>query len=124
MNQFLRYLCVGLFNSLLGYAVIFSCMYVLLLDAVTSNLAGYGVGLAASFFLNKYFTFRAGSRSISEPLKFVLVFIVSYTANLFVLITLIDIFHVHKGFAQLPAGAIYIALSYALNKHFVFSKSQ
>ncbi|KQV83976.1 hypothetical protein ASC90_00105 [Rhizobium sp. Root1220] len=124
MNQFLRYICVGVINSLLGYAVIFACMYLLSIDAVASNFIGYGFGIVVSFVLNKWFTFKTESRNISEPFKFALVFFLAYAANLVVLIALIDVFHVNKGFAQLPAGAIYIALSYLLNKHFVFSNSQ
>ena len=121
MNQFLRYICVGVLNTSVGYAIIFACMYILSLDAVMSNFIGYGLGLVVSYMLNKFFTFRTSARSMSEPIKFVMVFGVSYTANLVALIALIDIFHMHKGLAQFPAGVMYIALSYILNKRYVFS---
>lgn len=121
MNQFLRYICVGVLNTSVGYAIIFACMYILSLDAVMSNFIGYGSGLVISYMLNKLFTFRTDAKSIYEPLKFVMVFCVSYTANVVALVMMIEIFHMHKALAQFPAGAIYIALSYILNKRYVFS---
>jgi putative flippase GtrA len=75
---FLKFVLVGLINTLVGTAVMFT-LY---------NIAGCGYWLASasnyfftsilSFFLNKYFTFRAKSWSAFMVLAFAVTIIASY----------------------------------------------
>lgn len=124
MNQLSRFLLVGVFNTALGYAVIFGCMYLAGLSPELSNAAGYMVGLLVSYFLNRYFTFRSAQRRSTEFARFVLVFLTAYTGNLVVLVVLVRILTVHAGFSQVIAGVIYIGTAYMLNKHYVFRSSE
>jgi len=124
MNQFSRFLLVGIANTALGYAVIFACMYLAGLSPELSNAAGYTVGLLASYFLNRHFTFRSAQRRSTEFVRFALVFLTAYTANLAVLIVLVHALAVHAGLSQVIAGVIYIGTAYLLNKHYVFRSSE
>ena len=124
MNQFSRFLSVGVANTALGYAVIFGCMYLAGLSPELSNAAGYAVGLLVSYFLNRHFTFRSAQRRSTEFVRFGIVFLVAYTANLAVLIVLVRTLEVHGGLSQLIAGVIYIGTAYLLNKHYVFRSSE
>lgn len=124
MNQFSRFLSVGVANTALGYAVIFGCMYLAGLSPEISNAAGYAAGLLLSYFLNRHFTFRSAQRRNAEFLRFGIVFLVSYTANLAVLTFLVRTLEVHGGLSQLIAGVFYIGTAYLLNKHYVFRSSQ
>jgi putative flippase GtrA len=121
MKQLLRFAAVGVVNTGLGYAVIFACMYLAGLGAVTSNVIGYAVGLIASYLLNRSFTFRSVAPPQREIIRFVAIFLLAYLANLAVLVFLIRHAGVHEGVAQVIAGVVYFALSFLLNKYYVFA---
>jgi putative flippase GtrA len=123
MNQFSRFLLVGLANTTIGYVVIFGCMYLGELSPELSNLLGYLLGLLVSYFLNRHFTFRSDQRRSTEFVRFVLVFLTAYTANLLLLIVLVRGLGAHAALSQVIAGIIYIGTAYLLNKHFVFKSS-
>jgi putative flippase GtrA len=123
MSQFSRFLIVGVANTALGYAVIFACMYLAGLSPELSNAAGYAVGLIASYFLNRHFTFRSIQRRSTEIVRFALVFLTAYTVNLAVLIVLVRVLAIHSGLSQVIAGIFYIGTAYILNKHYVFRAS-
>ena len=124
MNQFSRFLSVGVANTALGYAVIFGCMYLAGLSPELSNAAGYAVGLLFSYFLNRHFTFRSAQQRSMEFVRFGIVFLVAYTANLAVLTVLVRTLEVHGGLSQVIAGVIYIGTAYLLNKRYVFRSSE
>jgi putative flippase GtrA len=124
MSRFPRFLLVGVANTALGYAVIFSCMYLGGFSPELSNVVGYAVGFLVSYFLNRHFTFRSAQRRSTEFVRFGVVFLVAYTANLGVLIVLVRTLEIHPGLSQLIAGVIYIGTAYMLNKHYVFRTSE
>lgn len=124
MNQFARFLLVGVANTALGYLVIFGCMYLAGLSPELSNAAGYAVGLLVSYFLNRNFTFKSDQRLSTELVRFTLVFLTAYMANLVVLIVLVRALAIHAGASQVIAGVIYIGTTYVLNKHYVFRSSE
>lgn len=120
MRQLLRYGAVGVINTGLGYVVIFACMYLVGLGPVASNVAGYAVGLVVSYSLNRRFTFRSTGARRAEMVRFLVIFLLAYFANLGVLVALTRTFGVHDGLAQVLAGGVYFGLSYLLNKYYVF----
>lgn len=120
LSQFSRYLTVGAFNTLLGYGIIFFAMYVLKLSPELSNAIGYGIGLVASFFLSKRFTFRSNGKSSRELLSFLVVFALAYAANLCALYWLVRVANFHAGLSQALAGGVYVVISYWLNSRYVF----
>lgn len=120
MKQLGRFLFVGLFNTGFGYCIIFLCMYVLAIGPELSNVAGYAIGMVASYSLNRNFTFRSKQRHGPEIRKFVLVFAVSYVLNLTLLVFLTRCLHVEKGLSQIGAGLVYVAASFLLSKFYAF----
>jgi putative flippase GtrA len=123
-SQLARFLSVGVFNTLLGYAVIFLAMYGLQLSAEHSNMLGYGIGLVASFLLSKRFTFRSSAHAGPELVRFLAVFLIAYGGNYLALKLFVRVLMWHPGVSQLLAGVIYIALSYWLNSRYVFKPAQ
>ena len=119
MSQFGKFLVVGIFNTLLGYAVIFFLMYALGWGPFSSNVAGYAVGLTSSYFLNRFVTFNSAREKWPEMATFLAVFCIAYGANLVALKLLID-HGAHAGLSQLIAGVFYVAISYTANKFLVF----
>lgn len=122
MIQLLSYSVVGVLNTILGYAVIFACMGWLDWGGVVSNVAGYAVGFVTSFKLNKRFTFRSTGDARRELLRFILVFLLSYFANLIVLVGLTEQFGIDVWWSQLIAGGVYFGCSFMLSKYYVFSE--
>lgn len=120
MRQFARYLLVGLLNTGLGYAIIFSCMYLLSLGPVISNAIGYGVGMMISYALNRDFTFKRQVKGRFTAARFVLVSLLAYSANLGMLLVLIGEAKMHEGVAQVLAGIVYVVTSFLVNKFYVF----
>jgi putative flippase GtrA len=122
MIQFLKFILVGTLNTALGYAVILGCMYLLGISAVLSNLTGYLFGLTISYVLNRNFTFKSTSKSKTELLRFLIVFLLSYLANLVVLLASIHYAGMHEMIAQVLAGMVYVVTSFLMNKYYVFSR--
>jgi putative flippase GtrA len=120
MNIFAKFIAVGILNTALGYAAIFGFMYLLGASPILSNAAGYLIGLSVSYVLNRRFTFKSSAKTSPELLRFLLVFLVSYLANLAVLLILIQNLEVHQGIAQVLAGVVYVATSFLMNKYYVF----
>lgn len=118
--QFFRYLFVGVFNTLIGYGVIFLCMYVLSFSPELSNLIGYLLGMIFSFTVNRRFTFKSTQNPGIEFLKFIVVCFIAWLANIIVLILLVRVLHFHPGYSQIVSGSVYVVAGYLMNKVFVF----
>jgi len=123
MKQLARFVAVGIVNTLLGYAVIFACMYLAHMSAEASNVAGYAVGLTASYALNRSYTFNSRQGVTSELVRFLAVFGIAYGLNFMALLILIYRLDVHEAASQILAGAVYVGASFLLNKHYVFKTS-
>lgn len=120
MNYFSKYIIVGAINSLTGYLVIFSLMYLMKCSPEISNLMGYGVGLLFSYYLNRNYTFKSTKIKYKEFLRFFIVFIIAYGANFLILVLLTYQFKIYSGLSQILAGIVYICVSFFLNRYYVF----
>lgn len=123
MKQFFRFLTVGVFNTILGYSVIFASMYMGNLSPESSNAIGYSAGLVASYILNRNYTFKSKQSRRSEIIRFIAVFVFAYVLNFVALTALIYKFNTNAGVSQVLAGIVYIFASYCLNKYYVFKIS-
>ncbi len=68
--KFLRFLLVGVINTLVGSAIMFGLYNLAGAGYWLSSAANYILTSILSFFLNKYFTFRRAGRSAAEVLRF------------------------------------------------------
>jgi putative flippase GtrA len=121
LGQFSRFLVVGIFNTAIGYGMIFFSMMVLKLSPELSNVMGYAVGLVFSFVLSKSYTFRAAGDSSTQLIRFLLVFAIAYAANFVTLFVALHYFLWHPVLCQIVAGVIYVICSYCLNSRYVFA---
>lgn len=120
MIQFLRYIAVGVLNTLLGYFIIFACMYILGMNPVASNVAGYAVGLIVSYTLNRNYTFNSTQDRRTEIVRFLAVFAIAYALNFIALLLLIYELGMHEGVSQVAAGIVYVGSAFLMNKYYVF----
>lgn len=79
-QKLLRFLLVGVANTLVGAGVMFALYNLLGVGYWISSAANYLVGGILSFFLNKYFTFGNKERSASQVLRFILTVSLCYLA--------------------------------------------
>ncbi len=123
MKQFSRFVVVGVVNTLLGYCVIFSCMYLVGMNPEISNISGYGVGLVISYVLHKKYTFKKVQSRRGEFIRFITVFLIAFAANFLILVILIHEVEAHEGLSQILAGIVYVAIAYLMSKFYVFKSA-
>ncbi len=82
ISQFLKFGAIGVLNTVVGLGLTTSGMYFLKLDPFLANAIGYSVGIVLSFVLNGRVTF--GQRSLSNDMfiRFLMVCLVAYLANI------------------------------------------
>ena len=118
----LRFAGVGVINTLLCLAVIFGLKALAGVADLPANIAGYVLGLACSFLLNRRWTFGHTDRLLPALLRFLLVFLGSYLLNIGIVLSLI-----HFGFndylAHIAGMPAYSIVFYFGCRYFVFSGS-
>lgn len=77
-DKFLRFLIVGVINTLVGTAIMFGLYNLAGASYWVSSAANYILTSILSFFLNKYFTFRNRGFSFRQVLRFALNIAVCY----------------------------------------------
>ncbi len=120
-HSLIKFISVGLLNTLLSIAVIFSLKYFFDTGDIIANAMGFTVGLSCSFILNKRWTFNHSDRALTTIPKFLLVFAISYLFNIVTLLLLIK-FGSNTYFAHLAGMSIYSILFYIGSRHYVFVK--
>ena len=74
----LKFVIVGVINTLVGTAIMFTAYNILHFSYWISSALNYILASILSYFLNKYFTFQNRNRSIKVVLKFALNIAVCY----------------------------------------------
>ena len=74
----IKFLLVGVINTLVGTAVMFLFYNLLHLNYWFSSASNYIVGSVVSYFLNKYFTFKNNEKSLKQVLTFILNICICY----------------------------------------------
>ena len=121
-NSFTRFVLVGIFNTLLGYALLLFLYHILDMSYSWAYLLSYMIGFIVSYFLTRAFVFRSQKKKRAEFIKFVLAFAIAYGCSYLVLHLLME----HKVFTAnlsfLLSMAVYSICFYLLNKTITFSK--
>lgn len=118
--QFARFALVGVFNTVVGLTFIFAAKALLGWGDLAANAAGYAVGLAVSFLLNRNWTFRDRGRVSPALLRFLAAFLLAYLANLATVFALRDLAHVDSYLAQAAGVIPYTILFFLASRAFVF----
>ncbi len=77
-KTFLRFLLVGVVNTLVGTAIMFGLYNIAGCSYWVSSAANYFFGSIISYFLNKYFTFQNKEKSLSQVIRFVVNIVICY----------------------------------------------
>lgn len=115
-----RFAAAGALNTLVGLGVIFGVKLAFDAPEAAANAAGYAVGLALSFGLNRNWVFRSTAPARMALFRFLIVFAAAYATNLVVVLAAADGFGVNGYLAQTLGVCTYTALFYLGSRGFVF----
>ena len=125
-----KFLIVGVINTMVGTGVMFVFYNVFSLSYWISSASNYVVGSIVSYFLNKYFTFQSKEKSWKQISKFVLNITVCYLlaygkAKPLVSFVLSDFNEKIQGNVSMLFGmGFFVVLNYLGQRLFVFKKTQ
>ena len=102
-----RYGAVGAANTLIGYVIIVSSLWLGAGDYL-ANALGYGLSLGFAYLMHRHWTFKvAHRRSVAEVARFYVSAAISYAANVGFLKLARSVGYVDNPLAQLAALGVY-----------------
>ena len=126
----IRFVLVGMINTLVGTAVMFSFYNIFHFSYWVSSAANYIVGSIVSYFLNKYYTFENKERNCKIVVRFIINISVCYllaygiakplTARLLSSMPL----KVQENGAMLVGMGLFVVLNYTGQRYFAFRKAE
>lgn len=126
----IKFLLVGVINTLVGTAVMFGFYNLLHAGYWVSSAANYIVGSVVSYLLNKHFTFQNKEKSVKQMVVFVLNITVCYLLayGLAKPITLqvlsFTTQQIQENVAMLVGMCLFVALNYFGQRFIVFKSKQ
>ncbi len=127
-KSFLRFLVVGVVNTLVGTAIMFGLYNLAGWGYWPASLANYVLTSILSFFLNRHFTFRNREKGWGPALRFALNILVCYAVAYGVAKPLVRLVFAAAGektrdnLAMLAGMCLFTLLNYFGQKFFAFSK--
>lgn len=131
-KSFIRFLFVGVFNTIIGYGLMFVMYNYLILGYWPSTALSNLVGAIISFFLNRNFTFKSKASVKKSFIKFMLIvtvcYIISYSLSKLIIPPLISTafgtmnIKVVDNISMLFGMCAYTLCNYLGQKFFVFMK--
>lgn len=118
-KEFIFFIIIGLINTFNG--VVFSFIYSSLFNENLAFVLGYISGLAISYILNSYITFKE-KLSFTKFIKFGISYIPNFIIQNIVVIITFNILGLHKLIAYCLAAIIGIPVTFILLKIFAFRK--
>lgn len=118
--KMIRFLFVGLANTVFGFSLILLFSNVFGLNAFLSNFLGYCFGYSFSYFTHKHLTFRRNGFSNTGIYKYFFTLALSYGLNLYALHFGINKLEMAEEFAQFFAAMVYTVTMFTLLNKWVF----
>lgn len=120
-RRFIRYGVVGASNTLVGLSAYFIVLYVVK-SMILALVVAQVVGMSNSLIWNKYWTFESRDFSLGEIGRFVVVYGVSFVADLLLLRVLVYRMHWNEYWAQVVAVLAITLGSYLGHRSWTFAR--
>ena len=126
---FLKFIIVGVLNTLVGTTVMFVCYNALHFNYWFSSAMNYVLGSIVSYFLNKYFTFKNNEHSWKIVVKFVVNITVCYLLAYGIAKPLVALLltnqpkAIQENGAMLVGMCLFVILNYIGQRFFAFKKN-
>ena len=121
---FVRFILVGIVNTIIGYSLIMLFFHVFGLTYGSSYFLSYVISFVISFFLNRRFVFFSKNKKMREFIKFSLSFFISYVISYIFLYLFVEYKIMDADIAFFAGMVIYSSLFYLLNRHVTFSSEE
>lgn len=127
-KTFIKFVLVGIINTLFGTAVMFIAYNVFHAGYWLSSMLNYILGSILSYFLNNYFTFQYGKSDIKSIIKFTLnislcYFVAYFIAKRIALFALSSMsVEIRENIAMLIGMCLFVILNYCGQRFFAFKK--
>ena len=116
----LRFMIVGIANTLCGLGVIYAAKLFAAVGDVPANALGYAVGIGLGFALNRIWTFKDRGSISATLARYLLVIGIGYSLNLAAVIWMINSLGVNAYLAQAFGIPPYVLSVYLGSRWFVF----
>ena len=129
-KTFLRFVLVGIVNTIFGTAIMFVSYNVFGLSYWLSSASNYFFGSILSYFLNKYFTFRYKKRDWKVVMRFVVnigaCYLIAYGIAKPLIAALMSGFAVsiQENVAMVCGMGLFVVLNYLGQRFFAFKKEE
>ena len=129
-KTFLRFVIVGVINTVFGTAIMFVLYNALGLSYWLSSASNYFFGSILSYFLNKYYTFQYKKRSWRVAARFVVnisaCYLIAYGIAKPLIAALMSGFSVtvQENAAMLCGMGLFVVLNYLGQRFFAFRKEE
>jgi putative flippase GtrA len=120
IRQTVRFGAVGLLNTIIGLAAIYSVIFFFGAGPKIANIVGYSIGLILSFFLNRNWTFDQAGTGRERLPAFLVVAGLSYLCNLGAVAVGSYVFGLSPYLAQLLGVGLYTTEMFLGCRMFVF----
>lgn len=124
----MKFLIVGVVNTVFGTAVMFVSYNLLHLDYWISTGANYVLGSILSYFLNKTFTFNNKENGIGTVLRYVLCILVCYGIAYGIAKPLVryivssETVHFQENLAMIVGMCLFTVMNYFGQRYFAFKR--
>lgn len=122
----IKFLIVGVINTLFGSAIMFGAYNILNLSYWVSSALNYILAGILSYILNKHFTFRSEAKGIKPIIKFIINALICYAVGYGIAKPLVALTlsgtsqRIQENGAMLVGMCIYTALNYLGQRFFAF----
>ena len=129
-KTFLRFVLVGIVNTIFGTAIMFVFYNVFGLSYWLSSASNYFFGSILSYFLNKYFTFRYKKRDWKVVMRFVVnigaCYLIAYGIAKPLIAALMSGFavRIQENVAMVCGMGLFVVLNYLGQRFFAFKKEE
>ena len=117
----IRFLLVGLFNTLAGLSIIFFLKWAFNFGDVSSNLIGYILGFFISFYMHGRWTYNYTGTIKKAIVRYLFIVIIGYLSNLATVLFFINVLELNTYFAQFCGIFPYVLIVFTFGKFFVFN---
>ena len=119
-HQIKLFLMTGSINTAVGYAIYAAGIVFFNLSAFFAVVWSYVLGVTFSYFMFRAFVFTEGERGWKSYAKFIPTYVTLFIINEALLFVLVNIESWNKLLAQAVVVPICAALSFVINRVFVF----
>lgn len=127
-KTFLKFIVVGVINTLFGTAIMFAFYNILGLSYWLSSASNYFFGSILSYFLNKYYTFQNKEKGFGPVIRFIINITICYTVAYGVAKPIVGFMlqrspiTVRDNVAMIVGMGLFVCLNYCGQRFFAFKK--